>query len=84
MTILDLSQTKNPLLRASLAAMQRAAELARQTAIQTDTGIVIVRDGQLVRIPAETLRQEAAAATLARSQPTKQPLFPQSPTESTP
>jgi|GEM_PF-341586 len=87
MTILDLSQTKNPLLRASLAAMQRAAELARQTAIQTDTGIVIVRDGQLVRIPAETLRQEAAAATgetLARSEPTKQPLFPQSPTESTP
>jgi len=84
MTTPDLSQTKNLLLRASLAAMQRAAELARQTAIQTDTGIVIVRDGQLVRIPAETLRQEAAAATLARSQPTKQPLFPQSPTESTP
>jgi hypothetical protein len=39
--------------------MYRAAEMARQIAIQTNTAIVIVRDGKLVRIPAEQLREES-------------------------
>jgi len=52
----DLSKAKNPDLRASLAAMQRAAELARRTALQTDTAIVVVQNGKLIRIPAEQLR----------------------------
>jgi hypothetical protein len=52
----DLSKAKNPDLRASLAAMQRAAELARRTALQTDTAIVVVQNGKLVRISAEELR----------------------------
>jgi len=52
----DLSKAKNPDLRASLAAMQRAAELARRTALQTDTAIVVVQNGKLVRISAEQLR----------------------------
>jgi hypothetical protein len=52
----DLSKAKNPDLRASLAAMQRAAELARRTAMQTDTAIVVVQNGKLVRISAEQLR----------------------------
>ena len=51
----DLSQAKNPDLRGSMAAMRRAATLARKTAIQTDTGIVVVRDGKPVRIPAAEL-----------------------------
>lgn len=54
----DISQAKNPDLRASFAAMQRAADLARQVAIQTDTAIIQMQDGKLVRIPAEQLRQE--------------------------
>jgi hypothetical protein len=58
MTQQDLSQAKNPDLRASLAAMRRAAEMARTTAIQTNTEIVIVRDGKPVRITAEDLRKE--------------------------
>jgi hypothetical protein len=53
----DLSRAQNPDLRASLAAMLRAAELARQTALQTGTAIVVVRDGELVRITAEELRR---------------------------
>ncbi len=53
----DISQAKNPDLRASFAAMHRAAELARQIAIQTNTAIILVQDGKLVRIPAEQLRQ---------------------------
>lgn len=42
-------------MRGSLAAMRRAAELARLTAIQTDTSIVIVRDGKPVRVSAAEL-----------------------------
>ena len=52
----DISEAKNPDLRSSMAAMRRAAALARKTAIQTDTAIVVVRDGKVVRIPAAELR----------------------------
>ena len=57
MTLRDLSEAKNPDLRASLAGMRRAAALARQIAIQTDTEIVLVRDGKPVRISAAELRK---------------------------
>lgn len=53
----ELSKARNPDLRASLAAMRRAAELARQTAMQTNTAIVVVVDGKPVRVSAEQLRQ---------------------------
>ena len=56
----DISTAKNPDLRASMAAMQRAAALARKTAIQTDTGIVIVRDGRIVHVSAQEPRQTAS------------------------
>lgn len=58
MTQQELSQAKNPDLRASLAAIRRAAEMARNTAIQTNTEIVIVKDGKPVRITAKELRLE--------------------------
>lgn len=58
----DLSKSRNPDLRASLAAMQRAAAMARQIAIQTDTAIIVVRDGKLVRITAAELRAQAKAS----------------------
>ena len=57
----DISEAKDPDVRASMAALQRAALLARQTAIQTGTGMVIVKDEQLVRISAEELRKESAS-----------------------
>lgn len=60
----DISRAKNPDLRASLAAMRRAAALARETAIRTDTEIVLVRDGKPVRIPAAELRKQACARTV--------------------
>lgn len=53
----DISQVTDPLVRASIVAMQRAAELARKTAIQTDTGIVIAREGEIVYVSAQELRQ---------------------------
>mgnify|MGYP003603733976 CR=1 FL=1 len=60
MTPQELAQAKDPDLRASLQAMQRAAELARQTAIQTGTGIVIVENRQVVRMSAEQLQRARA------------------------
>jgi hypothetical protein len=56
----DISAAKDPDLRASFSAMQRAATLARKVAIQTETGIVIKLDGKLVRVSADELRKEAA------------------------
>ncbi|MDP3010951.1 MAG: hypothetical protein Q8N30_18035 [Methylococcales bacterium] len=56
MKLQDISQAKDPDLRASFVTMQRAAELAKQIAIQTDTSIVTVQDGQIVHISAQELR----------------------------
>jgi hypothetical protein len=58
----NITEAKDPDLRASGAALLRAAELARTTAIQTGTHIVIVKDGKLTRVPAQTLRATATAA----------------------
>ena len=53
----DLSRARNPDLRTSMAAMRRAADSARLMAIQTDTEIVVARDGKPVLIPAKQLRE---------------------------
>ena len=53
----DISRARNPDLRASVAGMRRAAALARQTAIQTDSEIVLVRGGKPVRVSAAVLRK---------------------------
>jgi hypothetical protein len=52
----DISEAKDPAMRGSLAAMRRAAALAREIAIQTNTAIVVFRDGKVVRISAAELR----------------------------
>ena len=62
MTRRELSKARNPDLRASLAAMLRAAEMARKTAIQTDTEIVLAKDGKPLRITAEELRMSKRQA----------------------
>jgi len=56
----ELSQAKDPDLRGSLQAIKRAAAEARRIAIQTGTGIVIVRDGKLVHVSAEELQRMQA------------------------
>jgi hypothetical protein len=53
----DISEAKYADQRGSLAALRRAAEMARKTAIQTGTGIVINRDGRPVKISAAQLRK---------------------------
>jgi hypothetical protein len=57
MTKRDLSECKNPDMRGSMAAMRRAAAMARQIAIETNTGIVLFRDGKVVHISAAELRE---------------------------
>ena len=54
----EISTAKDPVLRGSYAALLRAAELARQTAIQTNTDLIVVQDGELVRIPPDVLRSQ--------------------------
>ena len=43
-----------------MVAMRRAAAMARVIAIQTNTGIVVCRDGKPARITAQELRNEDA------------------------
>jgi hypothetical protein len=58
MTKKDISQARNLDLRDSQAAILRAAELARQKAIQTGTDLIVVQDGKIVRIPAAELQKK--------------------------
>jgi hypothetical protein len=54
----DLFQAKNKDLVGSLAAMQRAAKMAREIAVKTNTAIVLHKDGKTVRITADELREQ--------------------------
>lgn len=56
MSTRPISEARDPDLCASVVAMHRAAELARKIAIQTDTCLVVVENGRIVRIPAHVLR----------------------------
>ena len=57
MTMQSIQEAKDPDLRASVAAMNRAAEAARKTAIQTGTDLIVMKNGKLIRIPADVLRE---------------------------
>ena len=63
----DIQEAKDPDLRASAAAMRRAAEAARKTAIQTGTNLIVVKDGKLTRIPAQVLREAVPPAVRPQS-----------------
>lgn len=52
-----LSKERRAEIERALAAMRRAAAVARQIAIDTNTGIVVFRDGKVVRISAAELRE---------------------------
>lgn len=58
----DIQNAQDPDLRASAAALRRAAAAARERAIQTGTNLIVVKDGKLTRIPAQALRAESAKA----------------------
>ena len=53
----ELSQAKDKDLAASLIAMRRAARMAREQAVRTETAIVVIRNEKPVRVTAEELRK---------------------------
>lgn len=53
-----ISEARDPDLPASLIAMRRAAQMAREQAVRTGTAIIVVRDQKLVRVEADQLRKE--------------------------
>lgn len=58
MDIADISNARNPDLRSSREALNRAANLARQTAIETETDLVVVKNGETIRISAAELVEQ--------------------------
>ena len=54
----ELQHAKDQDLIASVAAMKRAAALARKQAMQTDTAIVVLKDQKIVRLTANEIRKE--------------------------
>jgi hypothetical protein len=54
----SLSEARNPDIRNSLVALQRAARMAREVAVRTGTDIIISRDGEMVRVTSEELKQQ--------------------------
>lgn len=66
MNTLDISTAGDPDLRVSMQAMRHAVELARKTAIQTGTHLVVVRNGQLLRISAQELIEQTAMKDASR------------------
>jgi len=59
----DISHAKNPDLRNSMAALRRAAEQARETAIRTGTDLIVRKNGKRVRIPANALNAKAQTSS---------------------
>lgn len=57
----DLAKAQNPDMRAALGALRRAAQMARATAIQTNTHLVVMKDGRIQRIAASVLASETVA-----------------------
>ena len=55
----DLQEARDPDIRGSVAAMNRAAQSAREIAIQTDTDLIIMKNDNIVRISPEELRQDS-------------------------
>lgn len=58
MTLHELGQAKDKDLVTSVAAMKRAAAMARTAAVQTGTAIVVVQGNRIVRVTAADLRKK--------------------------
>ncbi len=58
-SVKGIREAEDPDLRASVAAMRRAATEARKIAIQIGTDLIVMRAEQLIRTPANVLREAA-------------------------
>ena len=66
----DISEARDPLLSASLAAMKRAGEQARQRAVMTRTRLVVWRDGQIRYIDPSVAERGSTDAANTTGAPT--------------
>jgi len=57
----DNQQDMPPDVAAVMRALRKSAQKERENAIQTNTALVIVENGKLMRIPAEQLKAEEKA-----------------------
>ena len=55
----DITKAKDPAMRGALNALIRAAAAARKIAIQTNTHLIIYKDGKIQRISPQELRLQA-------------------------
>jgi hypothetical protein len=62
----DIREARDPAMRGSLAALERAAEDARRIAIQTGTELIVMRNGQICSLPPEEI---AKLPPVVESQP---------------
>jgi hypothetical protein len=51
----DIRECSDPVMRGSMAALQRAAEEARRIAIQTGTELITMREGKICRLSPEEI-----------------------------
>ncbi len=51
----DSLEPDDPAIRGALAALERAAEVARRIAIQTGTELIVMRNGQICRLQPEEI-----------------------------
>jgi len=51
----DIREARDPAMRGSLAALERAAEDARRIAIQTGTELIVMRNGKTCSLPPEEI-----------------------------
>jgi len=54
-----IGQAHDPVLPLSLVAMRRAAQRARETALRTNTALIIARGGKPVRIEPGCIQEES-------------------------
>jgi hypothetical protein len=59
----DIAEARDPLLPASVAAMNRAAEQARRQAVMTKTRLVVWRDGQIRYLDPSVAEHGSTGAT---------------------
>ena len=62
----DIREARDPAMRGSLAALQRAAEDARRIASQTGTELIIMCNGEICSLPPEVIAKLPPVVELRR------------------
>lgn len=55
-----ITQAHDPILPLAMTAMRRAAQRARETALRTNTALIVVKEGKVIRIEPYQIREESA------------------------